>query len=180
MCGPSCSARAASPVSTSGWCCVASTEGGRSRKTGRFQMPRRVVITGMGMVTPIGSGKEAFWDALSHGRGAGGPITHFDPAQYSSKIAAEVIGFDPKAAGLSDEQIARGDRATQFAIAAAYDVLRDSGLDLDKLDRRRLAVCVGTGIGAIGTAYNYYYDVMDMKDEERYWAGVYDPTYYTR
>jgi 3-oxoacyl-[acyl-carrier-protein] synthase II len=134
----------------------------------------------MGMVTPIGIGKEAFWDSLAHGRGAGGPITHFDASAYSSKIAAEVTGFDPKAEGLNEGQIARGDLATQFAIAATYGALRDSGLDLDKVNRRRLGVCVGTGIGAIGTAYDFWYDVMVAEDDERYFAGIKDPSWYTR
>ena len=142
-------------------------------------MPRRVVITGMGLVTPIGSGKEQFWDALSHGRGAGGPITHFDSTNYTSKIAAEVTNFDPRAAGLTEEQIGRGDRATQFALAATNEALVDSGLDLNKLDRRRLGVCVGTGIGAIGTADRFWYEVMDEEDEAKYMAGVTDPFWYT-
>lgn len=114
-------------------------------------MPRRVVITGMGIVTPIGIGREAFWDALSHGRGASGPITHFDASAFPSRIAAEILDFDPRACGLSDEQIERTDRSTQFGLAATHEALRDSGLDLAREDPESVGVCISTAIGGIGS-----------------------------
>lgn len=123
-------------------------------------MPRRVVITGMGIITPVGIGKEPFWDSMIHGRGAGGPVTYFDVSAFPSRIAAQIDTFDPKAAGLSDEQIERTDRANQFALATAYEALADSGLDLEKVDRRGLGVCISTAIGGIGSFEQIWREVM--------------------
>jgi minimal PKS ketosynthase (KS/KS alpha) len=145
-------------------------------------MPRRVVITGMGFVTPVGIGKERFWDAISHGRGAGGPITRFDPAGLNSRIAAEIPDFDPCAAGLSEEQIARSDRATQLALAASYEALADSGLRLETIDRAGLGVCVSSAIGAIGSLDLLWRQVMHLDSETRVEGDVeaVDSIWYTR
>ena len=143
-------------------------------------MARRVVITGIGVVASVGIGKDAFWDSLSHGRGAGGPITQFDASAFNSRIAAEVADFDPRAAGLSAAQIERTDRSTQFALAATYEALRDSGLDLDKIDRASLGACVGTGIGSIGSAYDFRLAVVVTEDAAQRAAGIADPLWYTR
>lgn len=90
---------------------------------------RRVAVTGVGVVAPGGIGVSAFWDLLSHGRTATRGITLFDPTGFRSRIAAEV-DFDPAENGLTEEEAARADRYIQFALVAAREALRDSGLDL--------------------------------------------------
>jgi len=85
---------------------------------------RRVVVTGMGAVTPVGCTVEAMWDALIHGRSGVGPVTHFDASQHSSKIAAEVKDFDPLQY-LSAKEVDRNDPFVQFAIGAALDAVKD-------------------------------------------------------
>lgn len=111
---------------------------------------RRVVVTGVGPITPIGSGKEEFWSNLTAGKSGIGMITQFDTTDFTVKIAGEVKGFDFAAYGDKKEG-KRMDRVTQFAVAAAKLALEDSKLDLDKIEPLRCGVCVGTGIGGIHT-----------------------------
>ena len=110
-------------------------------------MTRRAAVTGIGVVAPGGTGVPAFWDLLSAGRTATRGITFFDPEGFRSRIAAE-CDFDPVASGLSAEEIERNDRYIQFALAAADEAVRDSGLDLAAGDPWRLAVSLGTAVGA--------------------------------
>ncbi|WP_441245104.1 beta-ketoacyl-[acyl-carrier-protein] synthase family protein [Kitasatospora sp. McL0602] len=109
-------------------------------------MTRRVAVTGIGIVAPGGVGTAAFWELLTAGRTATRGITLFDPAGFRSRIAAEV-DFDPVAGGLSAEQIARSDRYVQFALVAAAEAVRDSGLDLAVEDAWRVGVSLGTAVG---------------------------------
>jgi minimal PKS ketosynthase (KS/KS alpha) len=109
-------------------------------------MRRRVAVTGAGVVAPGGVGIPAFWELLTAGRTATRPITLFDPAGFRSRIAAE-CDFDPVACGLSPQDVERGDRYVQFALVAAAEALRDSGLDLDREDPWRIAVSLGTAVG---------------------------------
>jgi 3-oxoacyl-[acyl-carrier-protein] synthase II len=113
-------------------------------------MKRRVVITGMGVVTPIGIGKEAFWDSLKNGRSGVGRLTFFDVTDYTCQIDAEVKGFQPEAY-IDKKNIRRMDRFTQFAYAAADMAVRDAGLDKAKVDPDRVGVIVGSGIGGLST-----------------------------
>ena len=113
-------------------------------------MKRRVVITGMGVVTPIGIGKEDFWDSLRNGRSGVGRLTYFDAADYACQIDAEVKGFDPEKY-IDKKTIRRMDRFTQYAYAAADMAIRDAGLDTAKLDMDRVGVIVGSGIGGLAT-----------------------------
>ncbi len=110
-------------------------------------MTRRVVITGMGVLAPGGTGVKEFWSLLAAGRTATRAITFFDPSPFRSRVAAE-IDFDPAAAGLTPQEIRRMDRAAQFAVVAAREAVADSGLDFDDLDPGRLGVTVGTAVGA--------------------------------
>ncbi|GAB2735573.1 beta-ketoacyl-[acyl-carrier-protein] synthase family protein [Amycolatopsis magusensis] len=110
-------------------------------------MSERVVITGIGVLAPGGTGTGPFWDLLSEGRTATRLISAFDPAPFRSRTAAE-IDFDPAAAGLSSRQVRRMDRAAQLALVAAGEAVADSGLDLDALDPGRLGVTLGTAVGA--------------------------------
>jgi 3-oxoacyl-[acyl-carrier-protein] synthase II len=109
----------------------------------------RVVITGMGAITPLGESVPAFWDAMVAGRSGVRLATQYDIAEFPYVIAAEVRDFDPR--GYMDAKAARRmARFAQFAVAAAGEALRDSRLDLDTLDRSTVAVDIGTALG--GTA----------------------------
>ncbi len=109
-------------------------------------MTRRVAVTGVGVVAPGGLGARAFWNLLTAGRTATRGITLFDPAGFRSRIAAE-CDFDPLACGLSVQDIERADRYVQFAMVAADEAVRDSGLDLDREDPWRIGVSLGTAVG---------------------------------
>ncbi|MFD5877001.1 beta-ketoacyl-[acyl-carrier-protein] synthase family protein [Streptomyces sp. NPDC060322] len=108
---------------------------------------RRVVITGMEVLAPGGTGKKAFWSLLSDGRTATRGITFFDPAPFRSRVAAEV-DFDPYRHGLTPQEVRRMDRAAQFAVVAARAALADSGLEQGALDPYRTGVTVGSAVGA--------------------------------
>ena len=109
---------------------------------------RRVVVTGVGAITPIGNDVKTFWENLVAGKSGAGPITLFDPSQYKSRIAAEVKNFD--ATQHFDRKEARRIwRFTQFAIVGAREAVLDSGLSLDNEDRNRVGVLIGVGIGGI-------------------------------
>ena len=118
-------------------------------------MKKRVVITGLGAITPVGNTAEAFWQALLAGQSGIGLITRFDAADYDAKIAGEVKGFDPTAF-IDKKEARRMDRFTQFAIAASRMALTDSGLDLEKEDRSRIGAFVGSGIGGMDTLHEQY------------------------
>jgi minimal PKS ketosynthase (KS/KS alpha) len=107
---------------------------------------RRSAVTGVGVVAPGGVGREAFWDEITSGRTATRNITFFDPSGFRSQIAAE-CDFDPAAAGLTDENVARMDRYIQFAVACALEAFADSGLDLERVDRERMGVTLGSAVG---------------------------------
>ena len=104
----------------------------------------------MGVVTPIGIGKEAFWDSLKNGRSGVGRLTLFDASDYTCQIDAEVKGFQPEDY-IEKKTIRRMDRFTQFAYAAADMAIRDAGLDSAKVDPDRVGIIVGTGIGGLST-----------------------------
>ncbi|KAB8144999.1 beta-ketoacyl-ACP synthase II [Chloroflexia bacterium SDU3-3] len=115
----------------------------------KTQQTHRVVITGMGAITPLGNSVAAMWDGLAAGRSGVGYATGYDTDQIPYVIAAEVKGFDPR--DYMDAKAARRmARFAQFAVAAAGEALRDSGLNLDAIDRTRVAVNIGTSLG--GTA----------------------------
>jgi act minimal PKS ketosynthase (KS/KS alpha) len=106
-----------------------------------------VVITGIGVMAPGGSGVKDFWSLLSEGRTATRGITFFDASPYRSRIAAE-IDFDPEAQGLSPQETRRLDRAAQLAIIAAREAVADSGIELGSLDPYRTGVTIGSAVGA--------------------------------
>ena len=113
-------------------------------------MKRRVVITGVGPVTPIGTGKETFWNNLIAGKSGVGIITRFDPTDFDVKIAGEVKNFE-YADYMDKKEGKRMDRVTHFAVAAAKLAVEDAKLDLEKINQVRAGVCVGSGIGGIET-----------------------------
>jgi 3-oxoacyl-[acyl-carrier-protein] synthase II len=110
----------------------------------------RVVVTGMSVVSPLGIGLEDFWSNLVAGKSGVGPITRFDTEGYSTKIGAEVKNFVPEEY-MDRKEARRMDRFTQFGIAAVKMALEDAGLKIDSLDRDRVGVILGSGIGGIET-----------------------------
>ncbi|HRY29402.1 MAG TPA: beta-ketoacyl-ACP synthase II [Elusimicrobiota bacterium] len=113
-------------------------------------MKNRVVITGIGIVSPIGIGKERYWDALKNGRNGFGRISFFDPTVYPCHIDAEVRDFQPEQF-IEKKKARRMDRFTQFAMAGAKMAVEDARLDLTKLNLERCGVIVGSGIGGLPT-----------------------------
>lgn len=112
---------------------------------------RRVVITGIGTLTPIGIGKEAFWAGLQACQSAVGPLTRFDPEPFRSRVAGEVAGFDP-ADWMAPKQARRLDRCSQFSLAAGSQALQDAGIDLATEDRERVGAMMGTALGGVSHA----------------------------
>ena len=111
---------------------------------------KKVVITGMGVVSPIGIGLEGFWDACVHGKSGVSAVTTFDVSQYACRIAGAVKDFEPSQF-IEKKKIKRMDRFTQFAVAAAKMAITHSGLDLTKEDLEKIGVIVGSGIGGLQT-----------------------------
>ena len=112
---------------------------------------RRVVITGLGTVTPLGNDVETTWKNILAGQCGIDRITHFDPTPFDTQIAGEVKNFDPVPAFPSAKEVRRSDRFAQFGVYAAHQALLDSGLDLEKVDRDEVGVFLGSGIGGLET-----------------------------
>jgi len=112
---------------------------------------RRVVITGLGVVTPLGHQTDVFWKNLIAGRCGIDRIHSFDPSPFDTQIAGEVKNFDPAPAFPSAKEIRRTDRYSQFGVYAAHQALLDSGLDLEKENRDEIGVIIGSGIGGLST-----------------------------
>jgi 3-oxoacyl-[acyl-carrier-protein] synthase II len=113
---------------------------------------RRVVITGLGVVTPVGNDIETFWSNLKNGVSGIRAIDAFDTAGYDCKIGGQVRDFDPKPFFKNPKDVRRTDRFTQLAMAAAKMAVTDSGIDMENLEQRdRFGVIVSTGIGGLKT-----------------------------
>ncbi len=123
-------------------------------------MKKRVVITGLGAITPVGIGTENFWQALVAGKSGIDRISRFDPTEYTTQIAGEVKDFEP-AQYIDKKEAKRMDRCTQFAIAAAKMAFEDSGIVLDQEDRSRIGTLIGTGIGGMDTLHDQYKTLFD-------------------
>ena len=128
-------------------------------------MTKRVVITGLGAVTPLGNNVKATWKNILAGKSGGRHVSHYDSSDHKIKIAAEVQGFDP--AKLFGGRAARKmDRFTQFALAASQEALKDSELEITDANRDRIGVVIGSAIGGIGTLYKQF-GVMSEKGSSR-------------
>ena len=112
---------------------------------------RRVVVTGIGVISALGSEIDTFWKNILEGQCGIDRITHFDVSNYDCQIAAEIKGFDPTPAFPSPKEIRRTDRFTQFGVYAGWRALQDSGLDLEKVDRDQIGCFIGSGIGGLST-----------------------------
>ena len=111
-------------------------------------MSKRVVVTGMGAITPIGLNVEEFWEGIKQGKTGFAPITRFDASEYRSKLAAEVKDFDAKEY-MDFKTAKRMELFCQYAVAASKEALEDSGLNLEKEDPYRVGVAIGSGIGSL-------------------------------
>ncbi|MBS6954325.1 MAG: beta-ketoacyl-ACP synthase II [Enterocloster asparagiformis] len=111
-------------------------------------MKTRVVVTGLGVITPIGNDVDSFWSGIKNKEVGIGPITCFDTAEFKCKLAAEVKDFDPKAY-MDNKTARRMERFSQFAVAAASQAMQQSGLDMEKEDPFRVGVSIGSGIGSL-------------------------------
>ncbi len=121
---------------------------------------KRVVITGLGVVSPIGCGKDAYWDALTEGRNGVGPISLFDTEGHTARIAAEVRDFDVEP-WLDKKEARKTDRVIHFVIPASDMAIKDAGLDLENIDQERFGVYIGSGEGGITTTHENYAVMME-------------------
>ena len=130
-----------------------------------MQNRRRVVVTGLGAISPIGCSIGELWKSLLEGKSGVRRLTCFDPTHFTSKIAAEVRNFDPSPY-LSPKEIKRMDRFVQFAVCAAKIAITDSGLHLNKEDRNRIGVIIGSGIGGLHTVETEHKQYLSLGPEK--------------
>ena len=108
----------------------------------------RVVVTGLGALTPVGNNANDFWNAIIQGQSGVETIKVFDPARFPCKIAAEVKNYDPKLT-IPLKESRRMERFSQFAVTAAGEAIKDSGIDATKQDPHEIGVLIGSGIGSL-------------------------------
>ena len=118
-------------------------------------MKKRIVITGIGLITPIGLDKKETWQSLISGNSGIDTISCFDPEAYETKIAAEVKGFDPTIL-IGKKESRRLDRFSQFAVASSIQALEDANIDMENEDQSRVGVMIGSGVGGIITLSEQY------------------------
>ena len=123
-------------------------------------MKKRVVVTGMGAITPIGNSVDEFWSGVRAGKVGIGPITKFDTSDYKVKIAAEVKGFQAKE-HMDFKAAKRMEAFSQYAVAAAKEAFADAGLDMEKEDPFRVGVIVGSGIGSLRIVEQEYTKIVE-------------------
>ncbi len=123
-------------------------------------MKKRVVITGMGAITPVGNSVTEFWDSIRAGRVGIGPITKFDTSEYKVKIAAEVKDFQAKD-HMDFKAAKRMEPFSQYAVAAAKEAFADAGIDMEKEDPFRVGVMVGSGIGSLQVVEREYTKIVE-------------------
>lgn len=114
---------------------------------------KRVVVTGLGALTPIGNNIEEYWDGLVHGKSGSAPITHYDPEKFKTKFACEIKNFDIRD-HLDRKEVRRLDKFAQYAIVASDEAIEDSGIDLNVVNKHRIGVIWGAGIGGLETFQN--------------------------
>ena len=110
---------------------------------------RRVAVTGVGLVSPLGIGTGPTWDGLMRGASGIGPLTRFDTTDFPAKIAGEVDGFDPELYVLNRKDIKKSDTFIHYCLAAASFAMEDSGFEIDDGNRDRVGVIFGSGIGGL-------------------------------
>ncbi len=129
-------------------------------------MSRRVVVTGMGMVTPLGLDVESTWSAIKVGKSGVGPITLFDPKDYLVKIAAEVKNFDA-AQYMPSKEVRRRDRYQHFVVAAGKQAVESSGIQVTDSNRHRIGTIIGSSVGGVGSYWEQAQLLVETKDPRR-------------
>lgn len=122
---------------------------------------KRVVITGLSAITPLGGDVKTSWEALLAGKSGIGPITHFDAAGFAARIAGEVKDFDPEKYGIPQKQAKRMDRFVQIGAAGGLEVLKDAGLEVDAHNASRIGVILGVGLGGLATIEVFHSRLVD-------------------
>jgi 3-oxoacyl-[acyl-carrier-protein] synthase II len=125
-------------------------------------MKKRVVVTGIGALTPVGLTTDEFWKSITEGKSGVGPITYFDTTEFDTKFAAQLKGFDPL--NYMDRKLSqRIDPFTQYAMVASDMAVADSGLNLETVDKERIGVVYGSGIGGMWTYHKQQTILYDRK-----------------
>jgi len=126
----------------------------------KIMSEQRVVVTGLGAVTPVGIGVEAFWQGLKAGKSGIARVTHFDPTDFRSQLAAEVKDFNPQE-WIDKKSLERMDRFAAFSVAAAAMAMKDAGLETHAFDKYRAGVIIGSGIGGSASIEEGHYRVQE-------------------
>ena len=130
-------------------------------------MPKRVVITGMGALTPVGNNLSHFWQGLIKGKSGAAPITYFDCSQFKTKFACELKNFDPLNF-FDRKEVKKLDRFTQYALVSTEEALNDSGISVDSENKDRIGVIWGSGIGGLETFQNEVIEFQKGKGTPRF------------
>lgn len=128
---------------------------------------KRVVVTGLGTINPLGKNVEEYWEGLSNGVSGAGPITRFDASKYKTRFACEIKNFDPNEY-LNRKEVQKHDMYAQYAYIAAAQAIENSGLDLSKIDRDEVGVIWGAGIGGLDTFYQSVTDFNSNPENPRF------------
>ncbi len=128
---------------------------------------KRVVVTGLGTINPLGKNVEEYWEGLRNGVSGAGPITRFDASKYKTKFACEIKNFDPNEY-LNRKEVQKHDMYAQYAYIAAAQAVEHSGLDLSKIDKDEVGVIWGAGIGGLDTFYQAVTDFNSNPDNPRF------------
>ena len=128
---------------------------------------KRVVVTGLGTINPLGKNVEEYWEGLSNGVSGAGPITRFDASKYKTRFACEIKNFDPNDY-LNRKEVQKHDMYAQYAYIAAAQAIENSGLDLSTIDKDEVGVIWGAGIGGLDTFYQSVTDFNSNPDNPRF------------
>jgi len=128
---------------------------------------KRVVVTGLGTINPLGKNVEEFWEGLSNGVSGAGPITRFDASKFKTRFACEIKNFDPNDY-LDRKEVQKHDMYAQYAYIAAAQAIENSGLDLTKIDKDEVGVIWGAGIGGLDTFFQSVTDFNSNPDNPRF------------
>ena len=128
---------------------------------------KRVVVTGLGTINPLGKNVEEYWEGLSNGVSGAGPITRFDASKFRTTFACEIKNFNPNDY-LNRKEVQKHDMYAQYAYIAAAQAIENSGLDLSKIDRDEVGVIWGAGIGGLDTFFQSVTEFNNNPDNPRF------------
>lgn len=133
---------------------------------------KRVVVTGLGAISPLGNSIDTFWENLKNGVSGAAPITKFDTTYHKTKFACEVRDFDPSHFEMERKEARKYDLYTQFAFGATIQAVKDSGLNLDEIDKNRVGIIWGSGIGGLQT---FFEEVREYRSERPQFSPFFIP-----